>query len=88
MIDRFEIMEFSHEVGLAPEVVEKDYVLGWVLGGIFNHPSLQNDWLFKGGTLSFENSAENSAKNANLKKSLFQKEFSPTSMPDLFQTTK
>jgi hypothetical protein len=21
-----------------------------VLGSIFNHPSLQNDWLFKGGT--------------------------------------
>jgi predicted nucleotidyltransferase component of viral defense system len=50
MIDRLEIMEFSREVGLAPEVVEKDYVLGWVLGGIFNHPSLRMDWLFKGGT--------------------------------------
>jgi predicted nucleotidyltransferase component of viral defense system len=50
MIDRLEIMEFSREVGLAPEVVEKDYVLGWVLCAIFNHPSLRMDWLFKGGT--------------------------------------
>jgi predicted nucleotidyltransferase component of viral defense system len=50
MIDRLEIMEFSREVGLAPEVVEKDYVLGWVLGAIFSHPSLRMDWLFKGGT--------------------------------------
>ncbi len=50
MIDRLEIMEFSREVGLAPEVVEKDYVLGWVLGAIFSHPTLRMDWLFKGGT--------------------------------------
>lgn len=50
MIDRLEIMEFSREVGLDPEVVEKDYVLGWVLGAISNHPELQNDWIFKGGT--------------------------------------
>jgi hypothetical protein len=34
MIDRLEIMEFSREVGLAPEVVEKDYVLGWSFAGI------------------------------------------------------
>ena len=50
MIDRLEIVEFSRQVGLAPEIVEKDYVLGWILGGIYNHPSLRMDWLFKGGT--------------------------------------
>jgi len=50
MIDRLEIMEFSREVGLAPEVVEKDYVLGWFLGAIYSHPALRADWLFKGGT--------------------------------------
>jgi hypothetical protein len=43
MIDSLEIMEFSREVGLAPEVVEKDYVLGWVLGGIFINPLLRMD---------------------------------------------
>ena len=33
MIDRQEIMEFAREFGLAPNVVEKDYVLGWLLAG-------------------------------------------------------
>ena len=50
MIDRLEVVEFSREVGLAPETVEKDYVLGWLLSGIFNHPALRSTWLFKGGT--------------------------------------
>jgi predicted nucleotidyltransferase component of viral defense system len=50
MIDRLEIMEFSREVGFAPEVVEKDYILGWILGAIFSHSALRMDWLFKGGT--------------------------------------
>jgi len=49
MIDRLEIMEFSREVGLAPEVVERDYVLGWFCVR-FQSPSLRMDWLFKGGT--------------------------------------
>ncbi len=40
MIDRSEIMEFSREFGLRANVVEKDYVLGWVLAGIFNHPDI------------------------------------------------
>ncbi|MEK6697505.1 MAG: hypothetical protein AABZ10_00530 [Nitrospirota bacterium] len=40
MIDRREIMDFSREFGLAPNVVEKDYVLGWLLAGISNQPVL------------------------------------------------
>jgi hypothetical protein len=31
MIDRQEILEFAGEVGLDPNIVEKDYVLGWML---------------------------------------------------------
>ncbi len=50
MIDRSEIMEFSREFGLRANIVEKDYVLGWVLAGIFNHPDLGSSWVFKGGT--------------------------------------
>lgn len=50
MIDRQEILEFAGEVGLDPNVVEKDYVLGWMLAGISNHPSTRDSWLFKGGT--------------------------------------
>jgi len=30
-------MDFSREFGLAANVIEKDYVLGWVLAGISNH---------------------------------------------------
>ncbi len=50
MIDRQEVMNFSREFGLGPQVIEKDYVLGWVLAGINNNASLQDTWVFKGGT--------------------------------------
>ena len=50
MIDRQEIMDFAREMGLDPNVIEKDYVLGWLLAGISNHPMLNADWIFKGGT--------------------------------------
>lgn len=49
MINRAEIQESAREWGLRPEVVEKDYVLGWVLAGISQHPVIKN-WIFKGGT--------------------------------------
>ena len=50
MIDRQEILEFAGEVGLDANVVEKDYVLGWMLAGIAQHPRTRATWLFKGGT--------------------------------------
>lgn len=50
MIDRQEIMELAREFGLAANVVEKDYVLGWLLAGIANHADLGAAWVFKGGT--------------------------------------
>jgi hypothetical protein len=50
LIDRLEIMELAREFGLAPNVVEKDYVLGWLLAGISNHAELGAAWVFKGGT--------------------------------------
>jgi predicted nucleotidyltransferase component of viral defense system len=34
---------------LIPTIVEKDYVLGWLLAGIPHHPELTG-WAFKGGT--------------------------------------
>lgn len=43
-------MDFSREFGLAPNVIEKDYVLGWVLAGIAAHPEIGQSWVFKGGT--------------------------------------
>ena len=50
MINRQEIMDFSREFGLRPDMVEKDYVLGWLLAGISNHKELAANWVFKGGT--------------------------------------
>lgn len=50
MIDKSEIMDFSREFGLVANVIEKDYVLGWVLAGIFNHSEVGSSWVFKGGT--------------------------------------
>ncbi|MHB8248275.1 MAG: hypothetical protein ACYDCX_05255 [Acidithiobacillus sp.] len=34
MIDRQELSDFARELSLALNVVEKDYVLGWLLAGI------------------------------------------------------
>ena len=50
MIDKREVLDFSRELGLAPNVVEKDYVLGWLLAGISHHEELSASWIFKGGT--------------------------------------
>jgi predicted nucleotidyltransferase component of viral defense system len=50
MIGRTEIIRLAGELGLTPRVVEKDYVLGWVLAGIARDEELSRAWLFKGGT--------------------------------------
>ncbi|MBI5484394.1 MAG: nucleotidyl transferase AbiEii/AbiGii toxin family protein [Deltaproteobacteria bacterium] len=50
MIDRQEIMDFARELALDPKVVEKDYVLGWLLAGIAEQAALEASWVFKGGT--------------------------------------
>lgn len=50
MIDRRELLASAGNLGLLPNVVEKDYVLGWLLAGIFNHAGLKESWVFKGGT--------------------------------------
>lgn len=43
-------MDFAREFGLRPDIIEKDYVLGWIIAGIHNHPALRESWIFKGGT--------------------------------------
>ena len=50
MIDRREIIDAASRLRLNPHVVEKDYVLGWVLAGIYQHEALAPHWIFKGGT--------------------------------------
>jgi len=50
VIGKEEILGFAREVGIDPNVVEKDYVLGWMLAGISSQPRTLKTWLFKGGT--------------------------------------
>ncbi|MGP0085269.1 MAG: nucleotidyl transferase AbiEii/AbiGii toxin family protein [Steroidobacteraceae bacterium] len=50
MIDRRELLLLAENLGLQPQVVEKDYVLGWLLAGIRANADLGDHWVFKGGT--------------------------------------
>ncbi len=50
MIDRREILDLAAQTSLTPHVIEKDYVLGWMLAGIYAHEKLADSWIFKGGT--------------------------------------
>lgn len=50
MITRADIVERVREWRLRESVVEKDYVIGWLLWGIGSDPRLSEGWAFKGGT--------------------------------------
>ncbi len=50
MLDKREILAIAEQTSLIPHVVEKDYVLGWVLAGIYRHEGVMENWIFKGGT--------------------------------------
>jgi len=50
MIGRIELNDRVREWGLREDVVEKDYVIGWLLWGIGSSQSLSTSWAFKGGT--------------------------------------
>ena len=50
MIDRAEVLTIAGERDLRVDMIEKDYILGWLLAGIFAHPVLGPAWMFKGGT--------------------------------------
>jgi len=50
MIDKREILEAASTLSLLPNMVEKDYALGWILSGIHANPVLADAWVFKGGT--------------------------------------
>jgi predicted nucleotidyltransferase component of viral defense system len=50
LIDRREILGLAEQTSLNPHVIEKDYVLGWILAGIYAHDELADSWIFKGGT--------------------------------------
>lgn len=50
MIPVREVRDLRAEWSLDVGVIEKDYVLGWLLAGIAAHPRLAPTWVFKGGT--------------------------------------
>lgn len=50
MIQHSEIKNLETEWGLREDVIEKDYVISWLLWGIGSHPALRDAWIFKGGT--------------------------------------
>lgn len=50
MISHEEIKSLVSQWGLREDVIEKDYVIGWVLWGISTSDELKKSWVFKGGT--------------------------------------
>ena len=50
MIPKRELADLRAEWQLSQDVIEKDYLLGWLLAGIANHEVLRRTWIFKGGT--------------------------------------
>jgi predicted nucleotidyltransferase component of viral defense system len=50
MITHVEIKNLEVEWSLREDVVEKDYVISWLLWGISSHTILSDAWVFKGGT--------------------------------------
>ena len=50
LITRTDLNERIREWGIREDVIEKDYVIGWVLWGIGSDPRLSASWAFKGGT--------------------------------------
>lgn len=50
MIAKRELQQLRAEWSLDVGVIEKDYVLGWLLAEIAQHPALAETWVFKGGT--------------------------------------
>lgn len=50
MITLIELREWAREWSLRDDIVEKDYVLGWLLWGIASHTAIGQNWVFKGGT--------------------------------------
>jgi predicted nucleotidyltransferase component of viral defense system len=50
MIEKNEIIQFAKANNLDLSMIEKDYVLGWILMGIQVHKKSKGFWIFKGGT--------------------------------------
>jgi predicted nucleotidyltransferase component of viral defense system len=49
MISTDEVQGLSIQLGVPLPYVEKDYVMGWLLWGIYQTPSLAQNFVLKGG---------------------------------------
>ena len=86
MIIRNEILQIASNKYLNPFVIEKDYVLGWLLAGISHNPTMSKLLVFKGGTClkkcyfetyrSSEDLDFTVYKNSDISERLLQEEFS------------
>ncbi len=50
MISKQDILDRASEWQLRPDVVEKDYIIGWLLSAFSNNSETSKNWVFKGGT--------------------------------------
>jgi predicted nucleotidyltransferase component of viral defense system len=50
VISKRELEQLRAEWALDLAVIEKDYILGWLMAGIPQHPALATTWVLKGGT--------------------------------------
>lgn len=50
MLTRDRLLAVAGSAGVAPEVIEKDYALSWILWALFRRTSLRESLVFKGGT--------------------------------------
>jgi predicted nucleotidyltransferase component of viral defense system len=50
VIPKQDILDRAAEWQLRVDVVEKDYVLGWLLAAAASHSETSTNWVFKGGT--------------------------------------
>lgn len=51
MIAKQELLDLATDFGLAPNIVEKDYALGWMLAAFGQHPETRDTWLFKSDSI-------------------------------------
>src|SRR3989339_2160396 len=50
MISLEDLRSLAAEWGIADNIAEKNYVIGWVLRGIGQDKDIGHKWIFKGGT--------------------------------------
>ena len=53
MILKEEIQTIATQKKLGLDIVEKDYVLSWVLAGIHHHIATKDSWIFKNESIPF-----------------------------------